>query len=295
MILMDKFDLNAFFSRVHKDNFWKNLLLFVLGVFISALAFNLFFNNYSIIPTGSGGLALIIREYININISILILVIGLICMMIGLIFYGFKYALKMLIITFLSPFFVSVTDIMARNVDFEDTSLLLIVIFGGGMIGFANGLIRNSGYSTGGFGVIFDLMKQYLHISIGTASIIINSILIILCSFTFGIESAIYSIISLLVSSYLMDRLLFGVSNNKVFYIVTTKPYEVRDFIVSKLHYSVTLISGRGGYSNKKKKVLMSVISTREYVLVKELLKEIDPKVFFLIVDTYESSVKRNL
>ena len=55
----------------------------------------------------------------------------------------------------------------------------------------------------------------------------------------------------------------------------------------------MTLINARGGYTNKKKKMLMSVVSTREYVKLKELVREIDPKSFFLIVDTYESSVKK--
>ena len=55
------------------------------------------------------------------------------------------------------------------------------------------------------------------------------------------------------------------------------------------------MVNARGGYTNKKKKVLMSVISTREYVKVRELLRKIDPGVFFLIVDTYESNVRKNM
>ncbi len=292
---MDREYLNSFFEKLYKKNFWKNLGSFLIGALITAIAFNLFFEGYGVIPTGSGGLALILTKYIPFSSSILLLIIGLICLIVGLILYGFEYAIKMLLMTFLYPLLVSLTALFTRYIDLGDTSLFLIVVFGGGLVGFANGLIRNSGYNPGGFAVIFDIMHQYLHISIGVATVIVNLTLMLFCTFTFGLEAAIYSIISLIVSSYITDRVMFGISDNKVFYIITTKPLEIKDYIIDKLHYSVTLVNARGGFSNKKKKVLMSVISTREYVKVRELLKKIDPEVFFLIVDAYESNVRKNV
>ena len=61
------------------------------------------------------------------------------------------------------------------------------------------------------------------------------------------------------------------------------------------MHYDVTVINARGGYTNKRKTMLMSVIPTLDYVKLKELVREIDKKSFFLIVDTYETNAKRKL
>ena len=61
------------------------------------------------------------------------------------------------------------------------------------------------------------------------------------------------------------------------------------------MHYSVTIIDARGGYTDKKRKMLMCVVPTIEYLKLKELVREIDPRAFFLIVDTYESSVKNKM
>ena len=130
--------------------------------------------------------------------------------------------------------------------------------------------------------------------SIGTSSILINIILIIISSFIFGFDNAIYAVISLLVSSYVVDKVIIGISDNKVFYIITDKPLEVRDYVMDKLHYSITIVKARGGYSNKRKKMLMCVVPTIEYLKLKELVQAIDSKAFFLIVDTYDSSVKKN-
>ena len=291
---MSNFDVNAFLLDLHKKHFLKNLLTFLAGVILSSFAFNLFYQRYNVVVSGSSGLSVLLSNFITkIDISIILLVINLICLMIGLIFFGWEYAIKMLAITFLSPFFVKCTGYVTNFIDLEDTSMFLVMIIGGGLTGYANGLIRNSGYSPGGFYSIYDFMNKYLHMSIGTANSIINTVLICLGGFFFGLEKAIYAIISLLIASYIVDRVTIGISDNKVFYIITDKPMEVKEFVNEKLNYDITLVNARGGYSNKKKKMLMSVVSTLDYVKLKEIVKEIDDKAFFLIVDAYESSVRK--
>lgn len=291
---MSRIDLNKFIDDLTKKNFGKNLFLFSMGMLVQAFAFNLFFDKYSVNPGGSSGLSLLLSQFFPIDIALIIFVVGLVLLILGLVFFGFKYATKMLLVTFLYPFFVTSTTLVTRFIDLEGTSLFLIMVFGGGIMGFGSGLIRKSNYNPGGFSVLYDLMYKYFHVSIGASSIIINSILIFGGGFILGFESAIYSVIALIVSSYIVDRVIIGISDNKVFYIITDRPLEVSEYITDKLHYSVTIVNARGGYSNKRKKILMSVIPTIEYVGLKELVREIDPNVFFLIVDAYESSVKKN-
>lgn len=292
---MNSFDINKFIKELHKKRFGYNIFLFAMGMLIMAIAFNLFFDRYNIIPTGSNGLSLLLSEIIPVNISIIILIVGLVCLILGLIFFGFNYAFKMLIITLVYPFFVSSTLLITKLIDLEDTSLFLIVVVGGAMYGYANGLIRKSGYSPGGFCVLFDMMHKYFHISIGLATIIVNIILIIVSGFLFGLESAMYALIALLISSYIVDRVTIGISDNKVFYIITDKPLEVKEYIYDKLHYEVTVVNAKGGYTNKKKKMLMSVVSTLDYVKLKELVRAIDKNSFFLVVDSYDSNVKKKM
>lgn len=285
---------NIFINNLYKGNFWKRFFMFVMGMLVSALAFNLFYDTYDVVPTGSSGLALLIGQFVNIDMSLIILIISLVCLLLGLIFFGYEYAIKMLAVTFLYPFFVSATTLITRYIDLEDTSLFLIMVFGGAMMGFSSGLIRKSQFSPGGFCVLFDIVSKYMHISVGMATMIVNLILIGISAFIFGFTSALYAIISLLVASYIVDKVIIGISDNKVFYIITDKPLEVRDYVMDKLHYSITIVKARGGYSNKKKKMLMCVVPTIEYVKLKEMIKGIDDKAFFLIVDIYESSVKKN-
>lgn len=290
---MNSFDINGFLSDLHKKHFLENLILFLFGVAISAFALNLFYQRYNVVAGGSTGLSVLLSSLMDIDISLIVLILNLICLLIGLIFFGFEYAGKMLAITFIYPLFVKLTLYLTNAIDLEDTSMFLVMIMGGGLTGYANGLIRNSGYSPGGFYSLYDIMNKYLHVSIGTANIIINGVLISLGGLYFGLEKAVYAIISLLVSSYVVDRVTIGISDNKVFYIITDRPLEVKEYVNDKLNYDITVISARGGYTNKKKKMLMCVVSTIDYVKLKEIVYEIDNKAFFLIVDAYESTVKK--
>ncbi|MBQ2872582.1 MAG: YitT family protein [Bacilli bacterium] len=286
-------NVSKLLNEIHKKNFGRNIFLFAMGLLISAIAINLFFVPYQVIPTGSSGLAYIISYISGIDLSLITFFISLILLILGFIFFGWDYALKMIAITVLSPCFLKATTLITRFIDLENTSLFLIMIIGGAMLGLSTGLVRKSGFNTGGFGVLSDIFKKYFYLSIGTSGLIINAILITVSAFIFGLNSAIYAIISLLASSYVVDRVLIGISHNKVFYIVTDNPLEIREYVMDELHYSVTLVKARGGYSNKKKKMLMCVVPTIEYLKLKELVLAIDSKAFFLIVDIYDSSVRK--
>lgn len=281
-------------DNLAKKNFGRNLFLFAMGMLISALAFNLFFEPYDVIPTGSSGLALLISNFVNVDVALITFFISVLIFLIALITFGFEYSLKIIPVTVLYPSFLKATTLITRFIDLENTSLFLIMVIGGALLGLSSGLVRKSGYNPGGFAIICDILKKYFYMSIGTSTTLINGILIVISGFVFGFTNAIYAIISLLVSSYIVDKVIIGISDNKVFYIITDKPLEIREYIMDKLHYSVTVINARGGYTNKKRKMLMCVVPTIEYLKLKELVSKIDPKVFFLIVDIYESNVKRN-
>ena len=88
----------------------------------------------------------------------------------------------------------------------------------------------------------------------------------------------------------MIDKVVLGVSQNKAFYIVTDKQEEVREFMLSITDGGVTLINAKGGYSNNKETLLLGVVPTRQYFIVKEGLKLIDENIFFLACDAYEVS-----
>lgn len=289
-MLLDKkknFNFKKFSQELNAKNVYKNFFTYIMGVLVGGLAVSVLYEPYSIVTSGSTGIAFLLTKVIDIDLSLMIFVVCSLLLALGFAVFGIEYGTKNILITILSPIFVKAATLVNHVVNFEGVSMLLLAVLAGILSGVSTGLVRKSGYSPGGLGVLYDIVNRRFKISIGNASLICNSIIMLLSLFTFGLSSFIYGFIALYVSSIITDRIMIGISNNKAFYIITKKPKEVREYIINNLNYTVTIVNARGGYSNKKKKMLLCVIPTISYTRVKEVVKEIDKDVFFLITDSY--------
>lgn len=288
--LKETFEIDELIKDVTRKDAPQRYCLFVFGVFISALTFNLFYSQYNVVTGGSAGLSIIFNHLYEIDESAFILYVSLGLLILSFFLLGFKKTLKTTIGTLLYPLFVKITSYLLVYFDIESSSFLLLMVYGGVLSGFSNGIIMKTGFTTGGFNILYQIAHKYLKISIGSASLIINSFIIIFASIIFGIPKAIYAIIALYISTFVTDRILLGVSKNKTFYIITDKEKEVKEYILQKLSHGVTIIDAKGGYTNENKKMIMCVIPTKEYFGLKEVVLKIDKDAFFLITDSYETS-----
>ena len=267
----------------------ERMAIFIWGVLIYAIAFSIFFSPANIVTGGTTGLSLIFRDLFGISTSFSVFSMSFILLIIGYFLLGKKYLIKTTFGVVLLPIFMEFSKVFQGffNVD-SSSSLFIMVLFGGVMMGLGNGMIIRSGYSVGGFQTIYQILYKYCGISIGKSSLWINSVLIILSGFFFGFSMPLYAVIGLYVSSVVTDKVMLETSVTKTFYIVTEKEKDISQYIVENLGYGVTVVSAKGGYTNDKKKVLMCAIPTRQYYRLKEFIQSIDKDVFFLITDTYE-------
>ena len=284
----DGFDVSLFWTELGKKNRMQRVTIFISGVLIYSIAFSIFFSPRNIVTGGTTGIGLILYDLFHIDVSITVFVLSFILFIIGLFLLGKKMMIKTFFGLILLPIFMKFGSLYGYMLQFESTSLFLMIFFGGVMMGIGNGLIIRSGYSVGGFQTLYQIIYKYFGISIGKSTLILNGILIMFSSFIFGITNAMYAVIGLYVSSVITDKIMLETSFSKTFYIVTDKAEEICQFIVENMGYGVTEIDAKGGYSNQNKKVLMCAIPTREYSRMKDVVQGIDENVFFLITDTYE-------
>lgn len=270
-----------------ENNYWKNFFLFMLGMVCSSISITVFFEPNGIVTTGSTGLSIILNHFINIDLATLVFAISSLLLVLDFAVFGISHGSKNILGTILFPIFIKAASIINNYVYFENTSLFLLVLVGGILSGIGFGLVKKSGFSLGGFYVLYDILNTKFKVSLGKANLICNSGIIIASLFVFGLDKCIYSFIGLYISSYVGDKIMLGISQNKAFYIVTSKPVLVKDYIINNLKHTVTIINASGAYSDKKKKMLLCVLPTREYTFVKDVIREIDKKSFFLITDTY--------
>ncbi len=285
-----KLDIHNLEMAIRDRKRWKNFLVFIIGMLICSVSINLFYQPYKIVPSGSTGLAMLISKILDIDLSITVLAIFSIMFLFSLVVFGPKYGSINFLGTIFYPIFIKACSLFNRFILFDEMSLLFITIIGGTLMGVGFGIVRKSGYVLGGIDFIYDVVHKKFKVSIGKATLICNLVIILLSAFLFGIDKSIYSVIALYISSMVSDKVMLGVSRNKAFYIVTRKPMEIRDYIIDNLNHTVTIVNARGGYSDKKKKMLICVIPTIEYIRVKEVITKIDKSAFFLITDSYYSS-----
>ena len=85
------------------------------------------------------------------------------------------------------------------------------------------------------------------------------------------------------------DKVMLGINQTKCFYIVTDSEVEMKNFLINYLEHGVTLLEGKGGYTGNKQKVIMCIVPTKEYFMVKDAIHKIDENAFFVVTDAYES------
>lgn len=273
-----------------KSNKTKGIryIMMVVSLFISALLYNLLLQPAKIVTGGVNGLA-IINHYLNhMNPSITILIISLLMLIISYFFLGKERTAGTLIATFVYPILVEGTSYLTRYIVIDFSDLLVISIFIGVISGFANGILYKTGFSNGGLPIISQILFKYFDIPIGKTNFIINTVIVLLGSLVFGTTMIMYALIILFINSLIVDKVLLGTAKSKAIYIWTNKEQEIRNFLIKEMRHTATIFEVKGAYQNKKRKMILSVIPTREYFQVTESIKLLDPDVFYLVNDAYE-------
>lgn len=283
-------DINNILKKIMDKNRVQRLTLMVVGVFLLGLNYNLFLVQNDLVIGGMSGLAIIFNKIWNWNIQLFIYLSSFVLLLVSFKIFGYKKTRPAIVGTILYPLMVSLTAPLAKwLVDyfvFED--FITTIAFTSILYGFASGLVYKMGYNTGGSDIIMNIMVKYLHMPEGKATFIMNVIIILIGGVILGVNKVVYAIIILYISSIIVDRMLIGISKSKLFLIETSKPEEICDVIINELHLGVTVLKGEGGYSNKKRDILMCAIPTSDYYMAKEIILEIDPKAFFIINDCYD-------
>ena len=135
---------------------------------------------------------------------------------------------------------------------------------------------------------IIQILFYKLKIPRAKASIVLCGATVLLGASFFGLTNALYAIIYIYIESIVMDRVLLGISNNKAFYIITTREQEIKKYIIDELKHSVTTFDVKGGYLEDKRRVMLTVIPSREYYRLTEGIKQIDKDAFFVVTDSYQ-------
>lgn len=265
--------VNEILKSVNSKHLFRRYTLLMIGCFIVAFAFNLFFLQYGIVCFGISGLSIVVNEF-GIDPSLFILIGNIILLIISFFALGMDKTKNSVIGSLVFPLFVKLTSPLTAYIPLGDVEMIVIAIFGAVLTGVGYGIIFKTGFTTGGTDIINQIIAKYSKVSLGTSMLMVDGLVVLSAKIVFSWEIVLYGAIVLYIISMLTDKVILGISQSKAFYIVTDKVEEVREFLLSIMNGGVTIINAKGGYSNAKQQLLLGVVPTRSYFVVKEGLKD---------------------
>ena len=271
-----------------EQTYLVRIILTIISLLVGAIAYNLFLLPMSLVTGGTSGIATITHYLYDIDPAIMIFLISAACSIISFMYLGKKRTMGTLLACISYPIFVELTSNIRNIITVDTSDMLLVVLFAAVLGGISNGLMYKSGYSSGGLPIISQVLYEKFKISVAKSSLVINIIIVIIGATFFGTTKALYAIIYLYINSLVIDKVLLGISNNKAFYIITNEEEKIKDYIIHTLHHTATIFTAEGGYLERKRKAILTVIPSKEYYHLTEGIKKIDSDAFFVAMDAYE-------
>lgn len=185
----------------------KKYLILLISLLFAAINFNLFLKSLNLVTGGTQGLAIIIKHLINLKPSLIILIINIISLIISFIFLKKETTTSAIISTFVYPLLVRLTSFIPEFT-FIKEHLLISSILAGTTCGTTGGIIYKMNFSSGGITVINLLLKKYLKLKVSISNFIINSLIIIVGTFFFGLLKMFYSLIVISISSIIIHLIM---------------------------------------------------------------------------------------
>lgn len=266
----------------------KNFMIMTFSLFLSSFVYNLFLLPVNLVTGGTSGIATIINYVYKIDPATMLLILSVVCIIISYMYLGKEETVATIAASLIYPLFVKITSSITNLIIIDYSDLLVITLFAGVLYGLSNGLMYKSGYTNGGLPIISKILYKYYKTPIAISSTVMNIIIVLISGLFFGWTNVMYAIILLYINGVIVNKVLLGISNNKAFYIISSKDQAIKEFIIKELNHSVTIFDVKGAFLKKKRNVILTVIPSNEYYKVTEGIKSIDNKAFFVATDSYE-------
>ena len=264
-----------------------DILLFVLGSALVAAGLVLFTIPNDIAPGGVSGLATALASLSPVSVGIWSLILNVPLIALSWWKLGFRPLIKTIVTTLLLSAFI---ELFLRILPPYSNNILLASVLGGVLCGIGMGVIFVRGATTGGTDLISLLLNRvFPNLSVGSLLLIVDATVVVFAVVVFrNIEVALYSIVTIFVTTRTIDAIMQGVDHAKVIYIVTERGDDILALLSEDLGRGVTVLQGRGGYTKRDKHVLMLVTRRNSFAQTLKSIKQIDKQAFIFVTDATE-------
>ena len=253
-------------------------IIITIGALIAAFAIDTLLIPNTILDGGVTGISMVISKLSGISLSILVLIINIPFVLIGYKHLG-KYFLAR---TIYGMIFFSLFIKLLEIIEPITNEMLLATVFGGALLGIGVGLVIRFGGCVDGTESVALVLTKKLNLSVGQIILIFNLIIYTVAAFLFGIDRALYSILTYFITFKMIDLVSTGLEQTKSAIIITDKGKELAREIYNKLGRTTTMMEGKGLLSGDKE-ILYCVLTRIEIYELKKIVSEMDESAFISI------------
>ena len=264
-------------------SFYVDVVVIIIGCLISSLGVNLFLSNAGLLSGGVTGIGLILQYLWNIPSGITVFILNIPLFIVSYKFLSKRFTIYTAIGMISFSTALMITKPLSSLVKVDDT--LLYCIYGGILSGIGYGLIFFRNGSIGGTDIITMVVrKKYSDLDIGKVGFAFNLIIVTLAAFIFGLPKALYTLISMFITSSILDRVLSGFTSKKLLLVLTEKEEDIINYVIKDMNRGITSLMAEGGYTHNQKRLLYVAVTTSQMISLKNKILRIDPKGFITII-----------
>lgn len=264
----------------------RRITIVIFGALLNAIALNFFLIGANVYASGFTGAAQlassVFNDFLGIGIStgVLLFLFNIPVAILGWFKVGKGFTVYSGISVVFTTFFLTVLPIIHISED-----IILNAVIGGVIAGTGVGITLKLGASTGGMDIVAMVLSRMKDKPIGTYFLLLNAIIIALAGFLYEPENALYTLVTLYVTTRVIDAL--HTRHEKVTaMIITHKADELQQAIHETMVRGITILPAKGAYTKEDKNMMYLVITRYELYDLERIIGEVDPNAFTNIVQT---------
>lgn len=265
----------------------KRILIVLLGAIFNALSLNLFLIEANVYASGFTGIAQLLTSILTdfagipgVSTGLILFILNIPVAILGWMKVGKGFTVYSAISVAFTTLFLEVIPVQQLSGD-----IILNAVFGGVLGGVGVGITLKWGASTGGLDIIAMILSRMKDRPIGIYFLMINGVIIALAGFLYEPENALYTLLTLYVTTRVIDA-IHTRHEKLTAMIITTKAPELEKAIHAQLVRGITTLPARGAFTQEDKNMLVMVITRYELYDLQHIIDDVDPNAFTNIVQT---------
>ena len=264
-----------------------NFFTIILGTAILAVSVEYFILPFSILSGGVAGIAVALNPFFHVNETLFANIAVVSLLVLGWVFLGRDFGINTLVSSLAYPVFTTLFSQFPIEIEIDP---ILAAVYAGLIGGFGIGIVIRTGASTGGMDIPPLILHKITGVKISTLVMITDALTVLLGVAAYGLSAALVGMISVFSTGVAMSKVLEvgRGSAAKSVQIITDKWEEMNEVITKDFNRGTTLIEASGGFTNESKKVILCVVSQREYSELIDTIRKVDDRSFVITTDAVD-------